>query len=168
MDATLNNTPLSYFLELNMNPITLGLMTWWSMLLGVFFTIVCMVMIVIVLLQKGRGGGLSAAFGGAGGQSAFGSKTGDVFTWATIVVAGLFLLLAMICTVTFKPSTPPEEYLPAQLAETAQPIDAATSTDTTAPADETQTEADSAADNTPPDADNDASNAPATETATEE
>jgi len=52
---------------------------------------------------------LSAAFGGAGGHSAFGSKTGDVFTWATIVIVGLFLLLAMILTRTYKPYTAEEE-----------------------------------------------------------
>ena len=76
----------------------LGAIRWWASALAVLFTIVCIVLIIIVLLQKGRGGGLSAAFGGAGGHSAFGSKTGDVFTWATIVIVGLFLLLAMILT----------------------------------------------------------------------
>ena len=87
-----------------MDLMILGAMSWWSLMLGVFFAIICVVMIIVVLLQKGKGGGLSAAFGGAGGQSAFGSKTGDVFTWATIVIAGLFLVLAMVCTMTFKPS----------------------------------------------------------------
>ncbi|KPK77195.1 MAG: hypothetical protein AMJ79_04035, partial [Phycisphaerae bacterium SM23_30] len=80
-------------------------MRWWASALAVFFTIVCIVLIIIVLLQKGRGGGLSAAFGGAGGHSAFGSKTGDVFTWATIVIVGLFLLLAMVLTRTYVPFT---------------------------------------------------------------
>ena len=38
---------------------------------------------------------LSSAFGGAGGSTAFGSKTGDVLTWATSVVFGVFMLLAI-------------------------------------------------------------------------
>src|SRR5881394_4398014 len=59
------------------------------------FIIVCLFMILIVLIQKGRGGGLASAFGGAGGNTAFGSKTGDVLTWATSVVFGVFLLLAI-------------------------------------------------------------------------
>ena len=46
--------------------------------------------------QKGRGGGLASAFGGMGGNTAFGSKTGDVLTWATSIVFGIFLLLAVI------------------------------------------------------------------------
>jgi len=49
-----------------------------------------------VLIQKGRGGGLSSAFGGGGGNTAFGSKTGDVLTWATSIVFGVFLVLAIV------------------------------------------------------------------------
>src|SRR5205809_5470938 len=59
------------------------------------FIIICLFMILIVLIQKGRGGGLASAFGGAGGNTAFGSKTGDVLTWATSVVFGIFLILAI-------------------------------------------------------------------------
>lgn len=59
------------------------------------FAIVSVFMILLILIQKGRGGGLASAFGGAGGNTAFGSKTGDVLTWATSVVFGLFLVLAI-------------------------------------------------------------------------
>src|SRR5438876_6752282 len=59
------------------------------------FIIVCIFLILLILIQKGRGGGLASAFGGAGGQTAFGSKTGDVLTWATSIVFGVFLLLAV-------------------------------------------------------------------------
>ena len=45
---------------------------------------------VLILIQKGRGGGLSGAFGGGGGSSAFGAKTGDVLTWATSIIFGIF------------------------------------------------------------------------------
>src|SRR3954470_6061514 len=59
------------------------------------FVIVCLILILLILIQKGRGGGLASAFGGGGGQTAFGSKTGDVLTWATSIVFGVFLLLAV-------------------------------------------------------------------------
>lgn len=59
------------------------------------FLFVCLILILLVLIQKGRGGGLSSAFGGAGGNTAFGSKTGDVLTWATSIVFGVFMLLAV-------------------------------------------------------------------------
>ena len=51
-------------------------------------------LVLVVLLQRGRGGGLAGALGGAGGQSAFGTKAGDVFTRITIIVAALWFILA--------------------------------------------------------------------------
>jgi preprotein translocase subunit SecG len=59
------------------------------------FILVCLMLIGLILIQKGRGGGLASAFGGAGGQTAFGSKTGDVLTWATSVVFAVFVVLAV-------------------------------------------------------------------------
>src|SRR5687768_18484509 len=61
----------------------------------VLFLIVCLFLIMLVLIQKGRGGELASAFGGGGGNTAFGSKTGDVLTWATSIVFGIFLVLAI-------------------------------------------------------------------------
>src|SRR5215211_7870414 len=61
----------------------------------VLFIIICLFLILLILIQKGRGGGLASAFGGAGGNTAFGSKTGDVLTWATSIVFGIFLVLAV-------------------------------------------------------------------------
>ncbi len=59
------------------------------------FIIVAVFLVLLILIQKGRGGGLASAFGGAGGNTAFGSKTGDVLTWATSIVFGIFLVLAV-------------------------------------------------------------------------
>ena len=84
-----------------MDSMLLGVVALWKQFLAVIFIIVCILLIIIVLLQKGRGGGLAAAFGGAGGQSAFGSKTGDVFTWITIVFVGVFLFLAVVLTMVY-------------------------------------------------------------------
>ena len=55
-------------------------------------------LILLVLVQRGRGGGLAGAFGGMGGQSAFGTKAGDLFTRITIGVAGGWILLC-ICAI---------------------------------------------------------------------
>ena len=61
------------------------------------FLFICAILVLLVLIQKGRGGGLSSAFGGGGGGStAFGAKTGDVLTWATSIVFGLFIALAIV------------------------------------------------------------------------
>ena len=61
----------------------------------ILFLTVCLFLILLVLIRKGRGGGLASAFGGAGGNTAFGSKTGDVLTWATSILFGVFLVLAV-------------------------------------------------------------------------
>lgn len=50
-------------------------------------------LILLVLIQRGRGGGLAGAFGGLGGQSAFGTKAGDLFTRITIGVAAFWIIL---------------------------------------------------------------------------
>ena len=55
---------------------------------------VCALLMLVILVQRGRGEGLSGAFGG-GGSSAFGAKTGDVFTWITVVGAVIFLGVAV-------------------------------------------------------------------------
>ncbi|HUQ68340.1 MAG TPA: preprotein translocase subunit SecG [Planctomycetaceae bacterium] len=57
-------------------------------------TICGVMLILIILLQRGRGGGLAGALGGMGGQSAFGTKAGDVFTKITVVLAIIWVVLA--------------------------------------------------------------------------
>ena len=78
---------------------------WGQFLVAFMFSVVCALLILVVLLQKGRGGGLSGAFGGVGGHSAFGAKTGDVFTWVTVALTGMFILMAVIGNYTYVPST---------------------------------------------------------------
>jgi len=53
-------------------------------------------LILLVLVQRGKGGGLSGAFGGMGGQSAFGTKAGDTFTKITIGVSSFWIVLCLI------------------------------------------------------------------------
>jgi len=60
--------------------------------LTIAFILVSVLMILVVLVQRGRGGGVAGAFGGGGGQqSAFGTKTGDVFTTITVILFILFI-----------------------------------------------------------------------------
>ncbi len=77
--------------------------TAWQWVVAFLFVLVCLLLILVVLLQKGRGGGLSGAFGGVGGHTAFGAKTGDVFTWITVGLTFLFILSAVIGNYTFVP-----------------------------------------------------------------
>ena len=57
-------------------------------ILGVF-------MILLILVQRGRGGGLVGAFGGMGGQSAFGAKAGDLFTRITVVSVCIWIVFCV-------------------------------------------------------------------------
>jgi len=65
-------------------------------LLGFMLVLTSLFLILLVLIQRGRGGGLSGAFGGAGGQSAFGTKAGDVFTKITVGVAAFWIGLCIL------------------------------------------------------------------------
>jgi preprotein translocase subunit SecG len=75
----------------------LASMSLWHGILIAVTLLVCLLLILVVLLQKNRGGGLAGAFGGAGGGgSAFGAKTGDVFTVITVALAFVFLSLNVV------------------------------------------------------------------------
>ncbi|MCZ2342501.1 MAG: preprotein translocase subunit SecG [Bacteroidales bacterium] len=60
----------------------------------VFISIVMILFIVVI--QRGKGGGLAGALGGAGGSSAFGSRAADAFVKYTLILAGVWVLLIMI------------------------------------------------------------------------
>lgn len=72
-------------------------------ILATLFGLLALFLMMVILLQRGKGVGLAGAFGGAGGQTAFGSKTGDVLTWATVVIASVFLLYSVILNYIFVP-----------------------------------------------------------------
>ncbi|GMV95973.1 MAG: preprotein translocase subunit SecG [Phycisphaerae bacterium] len=101
-----------------MNPLAA---TWGQIAITFFFAVICILLILIILLQKGRGGGLAGAFGGAGGYSAFGAKTGDVFTWITVALTGLFVLVAIIGNYVFVPGKIPQQPRIVQPAGGEQP-----------------------------------------------
>jgi preprotein translocase subunit SecG len=69
---------------------------WLSTILNWLVLLVGIVLIFLVLIQRGKGGGLAGAFGGAGGSSAFGSRAGDIFTRVTLVLAAVWVLLIMV------------------------------------------------------------------------
>ena len=68
------------------------------------FLICAVALILIILIQKGKGGGLSGVFGGGMASGILGSKTGDFLTWLTIALVGIFLTLAVVMAKFYKPS----------------------------------------------------------------
>ncbi len=81
-----------------------GIRGWLPSVLNVVLLLVGLFLILLVLIQKGKGGGLAGAFGGAGGSSAFGSRAGDTFTRVTIYVAAVWILLIMIIIKMVQPN----------------------------------------------------------------
>jgi len=67
-----------------------------SILLVVIHVIVCIALIMIVLLQTGKGADMGAAFGGGGSQTLFGSTGASTFlSKATTVAAIVFMLTSL-------------------------------------------------------------------------
>ncbi|WP_205678648.1 preprotein translocase subunit SecG [Aquisphaera insulae] len=64
-----------------------------------FIIVASIFLVCLILIQRGKGGGLAGAFGGVGGSSAFGTKAGDTFTRITVVTAAIWILMAMILVV---------------------------------------------------------------------
>jgi len=71
-------------------------MEWYLPILMVLLFLTALFLIVLILIQRGKGGGLAGAFGGLGGQSAFGTKAGDLFTRITIGVAAFWIVLCIL------------------------------------------------------------------------
>jgi len=91
------------------------------------YILACVFLILVVLLQSGKGGDVAAAFGGAGSQTAFGPRGAQKpLEKATIVAAVLFMFLALVFSlpgvigprtvVTERPATQPSPSPAATLA----------------------------------------------------
>ena len=95
-------------------------------LVATFYVLTCLVLMLVVLIQQGKGGDIASAFGGGSSQAAFGARTGaTLLTKVTWVCAGLFVVGALALSVIghrgpAAPQTTPQSPAPAQPAP-AQP-----------------------------------------------
>jgi preprotein translocase subunit SecG len=65
-------------------------------LVAAIYVITCMVLILVILLQQGKGGDIANAFGGGASQAAFGARSGaTVLSRATTVGAIIFVVGAI-------------------------------------------------------------------------
>ena len=67
-----------------------------TVLLVILYVLVCIFLILVVLLQQGKGADLAGAFGGAGSQASFGPRTStNIMHRLTTVSFVLFVVLSM-------------------------------------------------------------------------
>ena len=66
-------------------------------LVAAIYVVVCFVLMLVFLLQQGKGGDIANAFGGGASQAAFGARSGaTVLSRATTIAAVLFVLGAVV------------------------------------------------------------------------
>ena len=69
-------------------------------LVTIIHVIVCLFLIIVVLLQSGKAGDISAAFGGQGSQAAFGPRgAATALSKATTLSAVLFMLTSITLSI---------------------------------------------------------------------
>jgi preprotein translocase subunit SecG len=107
---------------MNMTSFSLLAASFFIKIMAVIFVICAAILTLVILLQKGRGGGLSAAFAGGVASGILGSKTGDFLTWVTIVLVSVFLVLAVVLAKFYRPSLT-AEFDTGQPARQTQPVD---------------------------------------------
>ena len=67
-----------------------------SIFISIVHIIVCLILILVVLLQSGKGADLAGAFGGGGSQTAFGARgTATFLTKLTTGAAVVFMLTSL-------------------------------------------------------------------------
>lgn len=65
--------------------------------INVFHVIICILLIVIILMQSGRGGGLTEGFASA--ENMFGAKTNEFLIKATTIFAAFFIVFCLLIAI---------------------------------------------------------------------
>jgi len=66
-------------------------------LVATIYVLTCFVLMLVILLQQGKGGDIANAFGGGSSQAAFGARSGaTVLSRATTIAAALFIIGAIV------------------------------------------------------------------------
>ena len=109
---------------------TLATIDWLSIsinLLLVIFVIVCLLMTLIILMQRPKQEGLGAAFGGGVTDQVFGARTTNVLQRGTVYLGSMFFILSLLLAVLIgqknKTSSLITQPAPAAKVEAAKPAE---------------------------------------------
>jgi preprotein translocase subunit SecG len=115
-------------------PMNLAVIDWLSIsinLLLVIFVIVCLLMTLIILMQRPKQEGLGAAFGGGVTDQVFGARTTNVLQRGTVYLGSLFFILSLALAVligqknkTISTVTKTEPAAKVEEAPAAKPVEA--------------------------------------------
>jgi len=86
--------------------------------------LVCILLTLLVLMQKPRSEGLGAAFGGNFTDSIFGAQTSDVLTKGTIWLGGIFMTLTLVLGVLYSHRQANSSSLKDELSQPDAPLSA--------------------------------------------
>ena len=102
-----------------------------TVLLVILYVLVCLFLVMVVLLQQGKGADLAGAFGGGGSQTSFGPRgTTNIMHRMTTGAFILFVLLCLTLTIlSGKSRTSVMEDVPV-----AVPVESSESTEASEPA----------------------------------
>lgn len=90
-------------------------------LLGVILFLLSLFLVFIILIQRGKGGGIAGSLTGTA-QSAFGARGGDILMWLTLIMTIIWILLCCLTIFFYSRTQPP-------VAEGSDDADIQTSTD---------------------------------------
>lgn len=95
--------------------------------LVVFYIFVCFFLILVVLLQQGKGADIAGAFGGGGSQTAFGARgaTTLLHKLTTGAFVGFIVLALALTLLEARPRSSVVRTLPAKAATEKAPVPAA-------------------------------------------
>jgi len=88
-----------------------------NLLLGVF-VVVCILLVLIILMQRPKSEGLGAAFGASVTENIFGAQTTNVLTKITGWLAGIFFVLTFALAVLYAHKSTSQSALRRELAKT--------------------------------------------------
>ena len=88
-----------------------------NLLLGLF-VVVCILLVLIILMQRPKSEGLGAAFGASVTENIFGAQTTNVLTKITGWLAGIFFVLTFALAVLYAHKSTSQSALRRELART--------------------------------------------------
>jgi preprotein translocase subunit SecG len=117
-----------------------------NLFVTVLHVVVCLILIVVVLLQRGKGAEIGAVFGGGGGSTVFGARgAGNFLTRLTSAAAIVFMLTSLTLaffaqgdaeSTLFEGDEPAAQEQPASPFEESGPAAAPPEGETTSPFEE--------------------------------